>query len=183
VSEDQRLVSRIQEGDTSAWEVLIHKYYQSTLYFCYRRTGDQQTAEDLTHDIFLKLLSSLERYRYTGKFSNYLYTIALNTCRDFFKKKGLYIEETEHKELEDTGDLPEEVLIKKERAFLLFERLASLPDVQKDAIVLYYFQGEKLRDIALMTQTNLSTVKTRIRRALQTLRTQYEQEKKDEDAS
>lgn len=176
MTEDQKILRRIQEGDTSAFEKLVRKYYRNIFALCYRRIGDSDVASDLCQDTFLKLISSVQSIQHRGKFSNYLYTIALNTCTDYLKKKRLYIEDSSTERIEDTEPLPEEWVLTGERNAILAEYLNTLPDIQKEAIILFYFQGEKLKDIAEMTEVNISTVKSRIRRGILKLRSLFEGE-------
>ena len=87
--EDYILIRRIQNGDTEAFETLVQKYYQNIYNFCVRRcNGDTTLAADLTQDTFLKLITHIQQYRLTGKFINFLLTIAVNTCNNHFKKKS-----------------------------------------------------------------------------------------------
>ena len=87
--EDYILIRRIQNGDPEAFETLVRKYYQNIYQFCVRRcNGDTALAADLTQDTFLKLIAHIQQYRLTGKFINFLLTIAVNTCNNHFKKKS-----------------------------------------------------------------------------------------------
>lgn len=87
--EDYILIRRIQNGDPEAFETLVRKYYQNIYQFCVRRcNGDTALAADLTQDTFLKLIEHIQQYRLTGKFMNFLLTIAVNTCNNHFKKKS-----------------------------------------------------------------------------------------------
>ena len=86
---DYILIKRIQNGDTEAFETLVRKYYQNIYNFCVRRcNGNTTLAADLTQDTFLKLITHIQQYRLTGKFINFLLTIAVNTCNNYFKKKS-----------------------------------------------------------------------------------------------
>ena len=78
--EDYLLIRKIKDGDTDAFEQLTRKYYGHIFAYCYRRLGNQQDAEDAVQEIFLKLVKEAYKYQYTGKFQNYLYTIAGNCC-------------------------------------------------------------------------------------------------------
>ena len=87
--EDYILIRRIQNGDPEAFETLVRKYYQNIYQFCVRRcNGDTALAADMTQDTFLKLIEHIQQYRLTGKFMNFLLTIAVNTCNNHFKKKS-----------------------------------------------------------------------------------------------
>lgn len=87
--EDYFLIKKIKKGNTEAWEKLVRKYYQQIFAFCVRRCfGNRLLASDLTQDIFLKLVENIDSYKFTGKFNNYLFTIAINTCRNNSKKSN-----------------------------------------------------------------------------------------------
>lgn len=88
--QDWMIINKIKMGDPDAWDILVHKYYDSVYFYCVRRCyGDCDIASDLTQDIFLKLVESLPRYRFIGKFQNYLYTMAVNTCNNYLKKRHI----------------------------------------------------------------------------------------------
>ena len=88
--QDWMIINKIKMGDPDAWDILVHKYYDSVYFYCVRRCyGDCDIASDLTQDIFLKLVESLPKYRFIGKFRNYLYTMAVNTCNNYLKKRHI----------------------------------------------------------------------------------------------
>ena len=90
--QDWMIINKIKMGDPDAWDILVHKYYDSVYFYCVRRCyGDCDIASDLTQDIFLKLVESLPRYRFIGKFQNYLYTMAVNTCNNYLKKRHIIV--------------------------------------------------------------------------------------------
>ena len=71
--QDWMIINKIKMGDPDAWDILVHKYYDSVYFYCVRRCyGDCDIASDLTQDIFLKLVESLPRYRFIGKFQGAL---------------------------------------------------------------------------------------------------------------
>ena len=125
-----------------------------------------QVAEDLTQEVFLRLVRTLSQYRPKGKFSNYIFTIAVNTANDFFRKNKRFIYEENDLMGIDAGINIEEIFVKQEQFTYLKEALNKLPDMQKDAILLRYFHNMKIKDIAKITGTNQSTVKSRISQGL-----------------
>lgn len=129
-----------------------------------------QVAEDLTQEVFLRLVRTLSQYRPTGKFSNYIFTIAVNTANDFFRKNKRFIYEENDLMGIDAGINIEEIFVKQEQFTYLKEALNKLPDMQKDAILLRYFHNMKIKDIAKITGTNQSTVKSRISQGLSKLK-------------
>lgn len=178
-TEDNRLIRRIKEGDRQAFERLVRKHYQAVFSYCYRRTGDRDTAADLTQEVFLKLVAAIYRYAFTGKFTNFLYTIAVNTCHDHARKKELPLAAEDVESAEADEDPPDAALIRREERGTLYQRLSALPDEQKDALILRYYHDLKMRDIAKITGVPVSTVKSRVKRGLDKLRKIYQEDEED----
>lgn len=162
-------------GDKSAFDTLVRKHYNNIYAYCYRRTGNEQTAADLTQEVFLRLVKSIYSYRFSGKFSNYLFTVAVNVTNDYFRKNHSYEEYPD--ELPSHDDTPEQAAVKKERDDTLYKRLLCLPDKQREAIILHYFHGFKAREIAALTGVGVPTVKSRLRQGVEKLRKIYEKER------
>lgn len=169
------MLRQILNGDKEAFEQLVRKHYKNIYAYCYRRTGNESVAADLTQDVFLKLISSIYKYRFWGKFTNYIFTIAVNTCNDYFRKVTPDID-SDIDELPSAGDSPIETLIKNETNKCLQNRLNTLPDKQKEAIILHYFHNLKVKDIAHITGVPLATAKSRIKQGLDKLRKLYRED-------
>lgn len=180
-TEDRRLINRIRNGDKGAFEELVKRHYEDIFSYCYRRTGNREDAEDLTQEVFLKLVKAIYKYRHTGKFRNFIFTVAVNCCNDFIRRQKTRPE----KEPDDTyldsavsGEMsPSEHMINRENRFILYERLSGLKEEQKEALVLHYFHGFKAREIAEITGVPLATAKSRIRQGREHLKKEYEKDK------
>lgn len=182
MDEDHKLIRKVLDGDKDAFERLVRKHYSNIYAYCYRRVWDENIAADLTQDIFLKLVSSIYRYRFSGKFSNFIFTIAVNTCNDYFRKYSQ--EQTcEIQEIPDNTKSMADVVIENEDNVLLCQRLNGLPEMQRQALVLYYYHGLKAKDIAKITGVPLSTIKSRIKQGLDKLRKLYGKDELDEKDS
>ena len=96
---DSLLVHLARAGDEDACEKLVKKYYSSIYQYCLLHINDPYEAEDLTQEVFTRFFSNLYRYKEYGKVKNYLYTIAGNTVKNYYKKKK---------------DIPSEELLKSE---------------------------------------------------------------------
>lgn len=165
------LIKRIQDGDPTAFEELTRKYYQNIFSFCVRRcNGNRLLAADMTQETFLKLVEHIQRYRPTGKFINFLLTIAVNTCNNSFKKKA-----PELLDIEAAAQLPakedmEGQFLQKEAGWTIQQAIDRLPDSQKETIILRFYHDRKLREIAVITGVSLSTAKSRLRQGLDKLK-------------
>ena len=151
-------------------EKLIEQYYDNIFSYLFRKVGNIDIAEDLTQEVFLRLVNTLSRYRPTGKFSNYVFTIAVNAANDYFRKNKLFIQEDISALSIDAGINIEEIFIRQEQIKYLRNAINKLPDMQKDAILLRHFHNMKIKDIAEITGTNTSTVKSRINQGLKKLK-------------
>ena len=84
---DEILIKNFQNGDSSAFDVLVNRYKDRIYNFIYRYVHDMDLAQDLTQDTFLKLYTHKNTYREIAKFSTWLYTIAQNLARTELRKK------------------------------------------------------------------------------------------------
>ena len=161
---DSLLVHLARAGDEDACEKLVKKYYSSIYQYCLLHINDPYEAEDLTQEVFTRFFSNLYRYKEYGKVKNYLYTIAGNTVKNYYKKKK---------------DIPSEELLKSEDCSKNHvEELGVRLTIEQ--AVLYFFQELKQREIAELLHIKLSLVKYRIGRAKELLMKELEV-KKDEE--
>ena len=175
--QDWMIKNKIKMGDPDAWDILVHKYYDSVYFYCVRRCyGDCDIASDLTQDIFLKLVESLPRYRFIGKFQNYLYTMAVNTCNNYLKKRHIeQIELTDNFTTDLDTSLIDEIL-HDERKETVQKALDLLPEIQREVVILRYYHDLKVKDIATITGVGVSTVQSRIYQGLRKLEKVLERE-------
>lgn len=175
--EDYILIKRIQNGDPGAFETLVRKHYQNIYQFCVRRcNGDVALAADLTQDVFLKLVEHIQQYRLTGKFVNFLLTIAVNTCNNHFKKKS-----SDTVDMDTLADFPSnlnvsEEVLRQEDAKIIQQAIDRLPDIQKETVILRFYHDRKLREIAAITGVSLPTAKSRLKQGLDKLKRYLDKE-------
>lgn len=141
-------------------EKIIRKYYDEIFRYCYHNVESSAVAEDLCQDTFVSFIEHYGRYRQEGKTKNYLYTIAKNKCKDYYKKLRPIVMENVP-EQEAGMRMEEEVAVKY--------MVMSLPEELKEAIILRYFQGLKYTDIAAILKISSSLVKYRVKKGLELL--------------
>lgn len=165
---DFLLIRKIKQGDDTAFDSFVHKYYKEILTYCSYHCPDKGYAEDLAQETFVRFFANLPAYQYKGKTKNYLYTIAGNLCRDYFKKKKeLPADEMELQDAAGAEVHPMEHVLDK----LMIEwALQQLPEELREVVVLYYFQGLKLAEAADTLQIGLSLVKYRLKQAKKQLK-------------
>lgn len=167
--DDQELVEEILGGSQAAMEVLTRKYYKPINAFVYRKVGDKEAAYDLTQEIFIKVIQRIHSYSRKGSFQNWLYSIAINHCRDYWGSAAF-------RQGAQSLEVPAEIASGEKSVPYIFERketreqikqaLNSLPDYQREALILKYFHHMKIKDIANVTSSNVPTVKSRLKQGL-----------------
>lgn len=168
--EDYILIRKIKSGDTEAWERLVKKYYNQIFLFCVRRClGDRVLASDLTQDIFLKVIENIEKYKFSGKFFNYLFTITTNVCNNYYNKKKFTQSELDEKVLNLGSESMVSHLITQENVHQIQLALNTLPDIQREALILKYYHDFKVKDIAKINGTSVATSQSRINQGLKKL--------------
>ena len=166
--EDALLIRRIKQGDEAAFEALVRRHYEGVYAFCFRRCGDRELAADLTQEVFLKLVTAVYSYSVTGKFTNYLLTIAVNVCNDYYRRRR-----PDSAELSETAAAAPDAetrILENDSADAVRRALDELPDGQRDTVILRYWHDMKLRDIAAVTGVPLATAKSRLRLGMARMR-------------
>lgn len=160
---DFLLIQKMKHGDESAFDIFVHKHYEVILKYCNYHCLDASYAEDLTQETFLNFFERLPDYRHMGKTRNYLYTIAGNLCRNYYKKiKESLLEESSMEVQDNTGQSEADKILNK---ITVEAALNSLPEELREVIILYYFQELKLAEISEILQIGLPLVKYRIKQA------------------
>ena len=160
---DFLLIQKMKRGDENAFDIFIRKYYEKILNYCAYHCPDTSYAEDLTQETFVRFFSKLSDYHYIGKTINYLYTIAGNLCKDYFKKTKESLLDERSAEVEDKLSQSEtEKILNK---ITIESALCSLPAELREVIILYYFQELKLTEIADALNIGLPLIKYRLRQA------------------
>ncbi|MCT8138387.1 RNA polymerase sigma factor [Anaerobacillus sp. CMMVII] len=170
---DEELIEEIKNGSQAAMEVLVKKHYKNIFAYIYRKLGDYHLAYDMTQEVFIKMMRYIYDYKGEGKFPHWLLKIAVNHCRDYFrssayKQKGGENELLQH--LKDEKQNVWDLLSKKIESEKVKLAVQQLPEYQKEAIVLKFFQNLKIKEIAEITDSKEATVKSRLKQGLEKLK-------------
>lgn len=165
------LVQLAQKGNTNAAGTLYEMHHPGIFQYLFYRVGDVHTAEELTGEVFLKMVRALPGYRSTnGTFRSWLYTIARNIAIDHYRRAANRPQTTFDDELGLTGeDAGNTVEVKLTREALQ-EALKRLPDIQRDVIILRFVENMTLEEVAAMLHKTYDSIKSLQRRALVVLR-------------
>ena len=161
-----KLVEAAQNGNVEAFGDLYDIFLAEIYRFVYYKVLHKEIAEDLTEDIFFKVWQNLNKYKKTQfKFSSWLYRVAHNTVIDYVRKENIFIEEI------DPNLSDEKTCTKKntENYFnhkILTKVLQSLPENQKEAVILKYINDLTNKEIAEVLKKSETAVRILLSRAL-----------------
>jgi RNA polymerase sigma-70 factor (ECF subfamily) len=178
---DSALMERILQRDAQALEALYDRYARPLYSLALRISQQPTTAEEIVQDVFMQLWNNANQYQSTrGPLLPWLFTIARNRSLDLLRLKR---EKQRRREDSANFDLPPTMLIAPdaEGAFDLAKQsekirtlMASLPEAQRHAIELAFFEGMSHSEISSSMGQPLGTVKSWIRNGLSTLRESLE---------
>jgi RNA polymerase sigma-70 factor (ECF subfamily) len=175
--EDSALMLRYKDGDTAAFETLYRRHNDALYRYLLRLCRHPATAEDVFQEVWGKIINTRASYRPTAKFTTFIYRVARNCFIDHARRNKRHANSTElDPELHaDPSDLPETLVergLAKERLALA---LKNLPEEQRDAFLLHEEAGLSIDEIASVTGCNRETAKSRLRYAVNKLRSAIEE--------
>ncbi|MBE0447261.1 MAG: sigma-70 family RNA polymerase sigma factor [Actinobacteria bacterium] len=164
---DSLVIQSYLAGDKGSFNELVSRYERYIYNLTYRMTGNATDAADLTQEIFIHLYKKLVSFRGDAAFSTWLYRLATNYCKDWFRKESrrVPILEIDEAVLSDGGAGPSQLYEQKELQELVQSAILALPEDQRIAIILRDLRGYNYEDIANITDVPVGTVKSRLARA------------------
>jgi RNA polymerase sigma-70 factor, ECF subfamily len=183
---DEKLwIKAFLSGDRSAFDRLVLRHQNRVFSLCYRMLGDYEDADDCAQEAFVKVYRSLKAFRFDSSFSTWLYTIAVNTCKNKLKsaeyrrrQKMIAIDDPPEesggrkpvRELVDPGPTALARLAEREREQLVQAAINSLTGDARTVVVLRDIQGLSYEEIGQVTGYNMGTLKSKLARARMQLR-------------
>ena len=185
-SSDQNLVQAYIKGDHSAIEVLINRHRNKVYTYILLTIKNQQLAEDLFQETFIKVVQSLRsgKYKDNGKFLSWVIRIAHNLIIDHFRKEkqmnSISNDDSEvdlfnSKKLSDSNI--EELIIDGQIKSEIRTLINELPDDQREVVLLRHYGGLSFKEIADQTDVSINTALGRMRYALINLRKLIQEKK------
>ena len=172
---EKKIIEKVLGGDANAFEELVLRYEKTVYNLALRMVGDRDDAFDMTQEAFIKAYGSLSSFRGDSKFSVWIYRIATNVCLDFLRSKSrkqqvsLTVSDDDDEDAQldipDPKADPEQQLIKKISMQSVEEGLKTLPDKQRQILVMRELGGMSYAEIGAALSLEEGTVKSRIFRA------------------
>lgn len=175
------LVKIAKQGNRNAFNRLIDLFHEDIFRMVYYRIQSRMDAEDITQDTFTRAFKNIDQLKTIEHFKSWLYRIAVNRVRDFYRKKkfrsliGIFSENVEINENEISADGKEnpnalEIAIRKDFWRQLEIAMECLSKMEKEIFLLRFFDHLGIREISQTLSKNESTVKTHLYRALAKLK-------------
>jgi RNA polymerase sigma-70 factor (ECF subfamily) len=174
---DEKNMWRVQtQDDESAFAHLVQRWEGPIQRLCVRLTGDAHEGQDLAQETFIRVFAKRREYQPNGKFSTWLWRIALNLCYDELRRR----QRRQESSLEIVGDetsgalgsaatpepAPDTSLATRERGELVRRALMQLSETYRTVLVLRHYEDLKFREIAEVLGLPEGTVKSRMAEAL-----------------
>lgn len=159
---------RAARGDRDALEQLVKLYYDKIYNYIYYRVNHPALAEDLTQEVFMRLTRRMGEDFQTTSFAAYLYRMAHNALVDYYRHSAL------PEILPETSPPTDEISALEKRMDVAW-MLRTLPENQRECIVLFYMQELSFREIGQVLDIPIPTAKSRVQRGLKTLKKMMEE--------
>jgi RNA polymerase sigma-70 factor (ECF subfamily) len=173
--EERQLVEAAQRGDQEAFEALVVRYQDRIFRLVQRLVSGTEAVEDIAQEVFIRAYRSLRDFKGEASFYTWIYKIAVNLCRNFYRTRARRpgtepLDENDAGGFESAGPTPEEEVFRREFWEQLRRGLDELPAEQREAVVCCDLEGMSYEEMADVLAVPIGTVRSRIfrgRRALQ----------------
>jgi RNA polymerase sigma-70 factor, ECF subfamily len=183
---DAAVVAQVLAGDKEAFRLLVDRHSRSIFHVTFRMTGNQQDAEELVQETFLRAYKALARFELRSNFSTWLYRIAVNRTLDFLSVKKMQNKDTyqivddpdpeegRQIQLAAGGPGPERMVLSAEMKSRVAQSMSVLTPVERIAFTMRHMEGRSIDEIGATLKLNTSAAKNSIFRAVKKLRQQLE---------
>jgi RNA polymerase sigma-70 factor, ECF subfamily len=187
--EDRTDIQAYLSGDREAFDRLVLRHQDRVFNLCHRLLGDYGEAEECAQETFVKVFRSLARFRLESGFTTWLYTIAVNTCKNrrssteyrFWNRVLRFVRNPREEddppdiEIEDPAPSPLAQMAEKEREIMVQSAMDSLEHDHRTVLVLRHVEELSYEEICKITGYNLGTLKSKLARARRRLQKKIEE--------
>ena len=166
---DKDLIAQIQGGNTNAFRFLVNQHRKLVWHMVLRMVRQQEDAEDICQEVFIRVYKSISKYRGDSKLSTWVGAIAYNTCLDHVRKKGKELvvhtdQLVEFSAKESSPHTPSEVFQRDEVKSIVHGLVERLPLHYRTVITLFYLEEFSLQEIGEITGMQEGTIKSYLHR-------------------
>lgn len=165
--QDEEYMRQLSYGYDSAFDTLVFRYHKPLYGYLYRLVQDEKLAEDMVQDTFMKIYQQGKKGVVPDSFKSWMYKIATNICKDYWRKASTQREFTTDKSLEE-GKVSHIIDRQLERQWMI-DSLDQLSPDYRMVLYLRFYQELTYAEIAVVMEKPLNTVKTWMSRGLKQL--------------
>lgn len=170
---DEMLMNRVKQGDLPELSGLFERYHVKLYNFFLKLTFDKAVSQDLTQNLFYRVIKYRHTFRDDNSFKSWIYQMARNVHVDYRKQNKRLSDRFEHVEEYDENISEYPVSFSEEEYELLDKALLKLHPDQLEIIVLSRFQGLKYEEISTIQHSTVAAIKVQMHRAIKQLREIY----------
>jgi RNA polymerase sigma-70 factor, ECF subfamily len=174
-------LARARQGDSEAFRVLVEQHSRSVFRLAYRMTGNEQDAEDVVQESFLRAYRQLGRFESRANFGTWLYRIVANCSVDLMRAKQARHDIARGDNLDEAAELPalgaptpERLAESGEIRRRVAEALGGLSPLERAAFTLRHYEGRSIDEISRTLGLGTSAAKHSVFRAVKKLRVALE---------
>jgi RNA polymerase sigma-70 factor (ECF subfamily) len=184
---DAAVVAQVLAGDKDAFRLLVERHSRSIFRVVYRMTGNQQDAEEIVQETFLRAYKSLERFELRSNFGTWLYRIAVNRALDLLSSRKTQMQkdtyqisdnpdpdESRQVQLPAAAPGPDRLLISAEIKNKVREAFRLLTPAERVAFTMRHMEGQSIEEISQALNVKASAAKNCVFRAVQKIRHELE---------
>lgn len=174
--EDKKLIQQYLKGDEKSLEVLVKKYLKPIYSFSYKNVGNQEDAQDITQEVFVKVWKNIKKFDQNKNFKPWIFQIAKNTSIDFLRKKKTVPfsrfenEKGQNVLAENIESAPLNLIGIFSDRKVLTVAMQGLSEKEQKIIALRHTYGFSFKEIAQTFEESINTVKSRYRRTILALK-------------
>ena len=164
---DARVIRACQQGDREAFHVLFEAYKDRVFSIARYSLGDEAAADDVTQQIFVKLITRISQFRGESEFTTWLYRLVINSCVDERRKRRRLLPLLENDTMSNTANQrsPETGYARREVADSVRQAISGLKPKMRLPVLLKYIDGLSYEEIAEVLGCSKGTVASRLNRA------------------
>jgi RNA polymerase sigma-70 factor (ECF subfamily) len=171
---DEMIMESVKRGELQQASLLFERYNRRIFNFLARMTMDRALAEDLTQNVFLRIIKYRHTYKEGARFQSWIYQVARNIFSDHYQEnKNRFSDFVDVDKIGDQMYDSEESARLEERDILLQKSLAKLSSEQRELLVMTRFQRMKYDEVAMIMDTSVANIKVKVHRAIAKLRECY----------
>ena len=163
------LIDAILNGNTQVFAKVVDQHKNLVFSLALKMLKNQEEAEEVSQDTFVKVYTSLQGFKGDSKFSTWIYRIAYNTCLDRIKKNKKHFDHVELNEVTEnkvyTLQNALKIMEQKEKAEKIRSCLDQVPAEDAALLTLFYFEEKNLKELEKIMDLTVSTIKVRLFRA------------------